>query len=82
MVYKLAARQFAEVHVQLPDPKMKDPTLHHWKTYPVSLLYRVPLGPMQGQPQRTYLRPEKIGQFPLPQYLLPLHHQNRRTTPG
>ena len=59
MVYKLKTGQFAENPCLTTRPQIKAPTLHHWKTCPVPQLDRVPLGQMHGQPQRTYLRPER-----------------------
>ena len=65
-VYKLATRQFAEVPHPTPKPQNEG---HHWKIYPMPQSDRVLLGLAQGQPQKIYLKPEDIDQFPLPQHL-------------
>ena len=72
--YKLATGQFVEVPYPTARPQDEDipqprtPTIHLWKTYPLPQLDRVPLSLAQGQLQKIYLKPEKIGQFPLLQH--------------
>ena len=66
IVYKLTTGKFAEVPCPTTIPRMKDPTLHHWKIYPIPQSDRVPLGLAQGQLLRTYLKQEKTGNSPTP----------------
>ena len=47
-----------------PDPRMKDPPLHHWKKYPMPQSDMVPLGLVQGQLLRTYLNKKRLANSP------------------
>ena len=80
----MATGQFVEVPyptVRPHIPQPKSPTLHHWNIYPMPQSDKVPLGLTQSQPQKIYLRPEKIGQFTLLGTSTCSHCENRSTTP-